>query len=278
MNSELTSLSQKTEPGHIDVFCFKLLFFNRTFSYPSSQPQKLTTVLGSSIRLLVAVNTSSKHITNRISVIYTYCVMFSIIIYPFSLLKTKDKKSWFSFNKSPNTWLYICHVTIYPLTRVKSRIQSFTYVYFSSANVRSLFSLKNNSNTKLHWNAIDCNLQHSFCQTLTHSWNEASTLYSDNPPLSMGLHSRLDLPSFSYSSIACFVRSSESDTFTSSFLSHSHTHLILPHLHPPTLLFFTSIPHSHSSSTGSLAAADHLPGSRCPGRALSVFIPLLEDK
>lgn len=180
--------------------------------------------------------------------------MFSIIIYPFSLLKTKEKKlllktvvtsmkPWLGFNKSPNTWLYICHVTIYPLTRVKSRIQSFTYVYFSSANVHALFSLKNNSNTKLHWNAIDCDLQHSFCQTLTHSWNEASALYSDTPPLSMGLHSRLDLPSFSYSSIACFVRSSESDTFTSSSLSHSHTHtwssptstLLLFYFSPPSL-------------------------------------------
>lgn len=213
--------------------------------------------------------------------------MFSIIIYPFSLLKTKEKKlllktvvtsmkPWLGFNKSPNTWLYICHVTIYPLTRVKSRIQSFTYVYFSSANVHALFSLKNNSNTKLHWNAIDCDLQHCFCQTLTHSWNEASALYSDTPPLSPLSPWPSVLFLQQHRLLCALVWIWHLHQLLS--FSFTHTHLILPHLHPPTLLFFTSIPHSHSSSTGSLAAADHLPGSRCPGQALSVFIPLLEDK
>lgn len=78
---------------------------------------------------------------------------------------------------------------------------------------------------------------------LTHSWRETSTLHSDAPPLSLGLHSCLDLLSFSCSSIACFVHSSVS------WVWHLYRLLSLIHTHSwsspnSTLLLFCFSPPS----------------------------------
>lgn len=129
---------------------------------------------------------------------------------------------------------------------------------------------------------LDCHTQPRLCPAHTHT----RTTRVKIPPCIQILHhnlwnSTLALTFCSFPTAAL----PESDTFTTSCFSfkhtradtHAHIHVHHPPPPPPSDSFIFPL-RSHSLPGGLPAPTDHLPGSMHPGRALSVFIPLLEDK